>query len=1251
MSTTTEILFNSPALHSLKRDQLVKLCKIHSLKANGKNVDLVDRLKSHALTLPKDNPLSVALRSEQNDDVEMEDENGRAPRPSSQWEIVMDSILEEDEGSSGSQGTLTSLKSSSTLTGEFGTGSSKTNTVGSSIRALASSLGLKRHATTSTASSKTKLISSFPLPPTVNDELAQTSVPYNALPLASLNDLQTDHFTFDTTDPVAVQAHLNPMLGTAPLPGHSMRPGMPVPKDARLSLGLAPRTPSKQGPTTTLRLVSNGAPSVTTTSMLPPLGDTPKLKPFQTTFDLDMGSPTPASLYPALPASPPDDALERRISLEASRRISGVPAAAAVAVEEEADDIAMPGGFGASTPSKPFVFGSPSSSSQPAPKFNFQMASPQSGTSKAKADMLEEMNRRAFADTGGQAPTVRDIRPLPGSARKSGVAPAKPAGRFDKAHTKMESRMESIVDMAARRENLKRKTSAASVRPERDEQEGRGKRVRVDEAGTAAEAKAEKEEEGDKVEKRRTAEQEAIRRKIELSRARRRSSVAGAGARRRSGRVSGAGVLVKPKPAPQRGRFGFLSGAAKLVQGVWGGGAKKPAPTTASKLPTPATKPSVPSAPKPTATAGPSRVPMAPPPLPASSSTNADKSLRAPSVRSMATTASSRSTAAGRARSPLPPAFVGTTKSTGTVATTSSTRTRNSSIAGASSVGTRTSSIGRSSQVGSMGTRGSHSSTSGSVRKPSIGTSRLLAPTASSLAKRASSSNASPSPAPEGLPPVEETAAPQPGVFGSIINTNNPASAAPTNSKTKTTLAARKPRISRSRVIAKLASQRVASGSSVASASSIASKSSRKSLGPLAPKMRSSLGAKVQRGSLGIGGVKGPVGTHMDAKRRARQSEYYARRRSSKVPAVPALEEAEGEAMVVDAAIELVVAIIALTKCGLTTVLSSLIGSILSNLLLVLGMCFFIGGIKFSEQGFGQVHIVRLPPDQRADIPPIIPTRRPSTLCVVAVLLPATFRFLASESVYLFYLFFQLYSHATMFEEMKLDVAKSTRYAPRSPGSPELPKLLLFARDSVPDTPENQEQEEEEEQTPRVKLRVAVGLFIVSVVLVVFTGIWLVDATLVASGPITKGFVDLILLPVAGNVADHVNAVGHSVKDRLTDSIQSAVGSSIVSVVASQSGLAVGIITVPLLPFPVTFCRLTIILGWIIHKPLTILFDPFQSIALFMAVLAVVCVLQVGKAHWLNGMILISLYIIIAISIANYPGTEANFAGILPMCG
>lgn len=135
MSTTTQILFNSPALSSLKRDQLVKLCKIHSIKASGKNVDLVEKLKQHAQTLSKDDPLSLAAgygEPEVPDDTEEESEevqNARfqMPRPSEQWEIVMDTIEESEEGSGSRSSTLKSVQSKfgQGTTSEFGTGSSK----------------------------------------------------------------------------------------------------------------------------------------------------------------------------------------------------------------------------------------------------------------------------------------------------------------------------------------------------------------------------------------------------------------------------------------------------------------------------------------------------------------------------------------------------------------------------------------------------------------------------------------------------------------------------------------------------------------------------------------------------------------------------------------------------------------------------------------------------------------------------------------------------------------------------------------------------------------------------------------------------------------------------------------------------------------------------------------------------------------------------------------------------------------------
>ncbi|TFY51698.1 hypothetical protein EVJ58_g10431 [Rhodofomes roseus] len=72
------------------------------------------------------------------------------------------------------------------------------------------------------------------------------------------------------------------------------------------------------------------------------------------------------------------------------------------------------------------------------------------------------------------------------------------------------------------------------------------------------------------------------------------------------------------------------------------------------------------------------------------------------------------------------------------------------------------------------------------------------------------------------------------------------------------------------------------------------------------------------------------------------------------IPLAKLLAFATDELSIRGNAVELIVAIIALIHCELQVVQSSLVGSILSNLLLVLGMCFFAGGVKFSEQGFGQ---------------------------------------------------------------------------------------------------------------------------------------------------------------------------------------------------------------------------------------------------------------------------------------------------------
>ncbi|KAJ7849304.1 calcium/proton exchanger [Mycena leptocephala] len=316
-------------------------------------------------------------------------------------------------------------------------------------------------------------------------------------------------------------------------------------------------------------------------------------------------------------------------------------------------------------------------------------------------------------------------------------------------------------------------------------------------------------------------------------------------------------------------------------------------------------------------------------------------------------------------------------------------------------------------------------------------------------------------------------------------------------------------------------------------------------------------------------------------------------------------------------AVELIVAIIALTKCELSIVQSSLIGSILSNLLLVLGMCFFAGGIKFSEQGFGasatQLNSSLL------------------TISVIAILLPNAFRFAVTPQsdpdagldilkvshgvalillfIYGSYLFFQLYSHATLYVDGGDDF-KSTKYPSKEKNKD---------RTGRTGTGTGTDLGNEDAEKPQLSLLMTIGLLAVVTVFVAVTAEWLVDSIggLVEGGAITKEFVGVILLPIVGNAAEHVTAVTVSVKDKLTLSLGVAAGSSI------QIALFV-------IPFMV-------VLGWILGKPLTMLFDPFESIAVFLAVMTVNYVVQDGRSNWLEGMILMCLYVILGTTFFFYP--------------
>ncbi|OCH86071.1 hypothetical protein OBBRIDRAFT_783856 [Obba rivulosa] len=176
---------------------------------------------------------------------------------------------------------------------------------------------------------------------------------------------------------------------------------------------------------------------------------------------------------------------------------------------------------------------------------------------------------------------------------------------------------------------------------------------------------------------------------------------------------------------------------------------------------------------------------------------------------------------------------------------------------------------------------------------------------------------------------------------------------------------------------------------------------------------------------------------------------------------------------------------------------------------------------------------------------------------------------------------------------------------------------------AAPRVPKKKAHEEEQ-----ISWTLTLLLMVVVTVLVAINSEWLVDSMDGISPAISKEWIGLILLPTVSSIAECVTAINVSVQDQLTLSISVAVGSTI------QTALFV-------IPFMV-------ILGWILDKPLALLFDPFESVVLYISVHTMGYVVADGKSNWLEGVILVCLYVVIAVAFWFYPGS--NFSSTLAVC-
>ncbi|MFR4163008.1 MAG: calcium/proton exchanger [Paraclostridium sordellii] len=274
-------------------------------------------------------------------------------------------------------------------------------------------------------------------------------------------------------------------------------------------------------------------------------------------------------------------------------------------------------------------------------------------------------------------------------------------------------------------------------------------------------------------------------------------------------------------------------------------------------------------------------------------------------------------------------------------------------------------------------------------------------------------------------------------------------------------------------------------------------------------------------------------------------------------------------------ATELIISFFAL-KAGLFEVVkASIAGSVIGNILLVLGASMLFGGLKHKNQTFNKKVIevsssmllfavigLCIPAIFTHTIDPkLLNTRYEGLSIVVAIIMFA---------IYILSLVFSFFTHKDIY--------------------------------SI---------DHEEEGSAKWSLKKSIIILAIATILIAIESEFLVSGvdSITATLGLSEFFVGIILIPIIGNAAEHSTAIVMSMKNKMDVSVEIAVGSS----------LQIILFVAPVLIFLS-----------LLFTPMSIVFNQFELVSLIVSVLIVNRVASDGESNWLEGVQLLSVYLIIA---------------------
>ncbi len=278
-------------------------------------------------------------------------------------------------------------------------------------------------------------------------------------------------------------------------------------------------------------------------------------------------------------------------------------------------------------------------------------------------------------------------------------------------------------------------------------------------------------------------------------------------------------------------------------------------------------------------------------------------------------------------------------------------------------------------------------------------------------------------------------------------------------------------------------------------------------------------------------------------------------------------------------AIEFFIAIFSLRNGLVEMVKASIIGSIVLNVLFLIGLSMFAGGLKYKEQRFNK---------DSAGLS--------STMLIVVVaglVLPSMYNMLVGKTahtmslavsavlgiVYLLSLLYTLVTHKHLF------------IVEREIPSPPKPKYRPWS------------------------LRAAVVLLLIAIGLGSLESYLLVDTITPHIGDtgLNQVFLGLVVIAVLTNIPEHITAVNFARKNNMTLSLE----------IGMSSALQIALFVVPVL---------VLLSSTLTGNALDLVFNPFALVSLVMTAMIANYISADGICHWLEGVLLIAVYLLIAIA-------------------